>query len=150
MKPSRTPFLALSLLSSLALLSGCYGDVESFAKTTAKHSCKRLAECQRADFEDRYGGDLERCRDETYTDFLNAYDIAQDFNCEYDPDEGKACGSTIKSLRGDCSDEADQDINDACEEIFDCPIGLVPDDSPTPGQLAAEALASFPPEDDEP
>jgi hypothetical protein len=137
---------SLPLLASLSLpLTGCYGDEEAFAKTTAKHSCKRLRECDKSQFDDMYGGDLQRCRDEQYTDFLDAADIAADFNCEYDSDQGQACGSTVRELKTDCSDDADRDIVDACEEVFDCPGLLQLDPPPTgPAALVLESLASWP------
>jgi sugar phosphate isomerase/epimerase len=116
---------ALPLLVSLSLpLSGCYGDVESFAKKAAKHSCKRLRECDQTVFDEEYGGDLERCRDSQYTDFLDAADLAEELGCDYVSDEAKQCDATIRDLKNECGDEADQDIADACEEVYDCPIGL--------------------------
>lgn len=128
--------LALPLLASLSLpLSGCYSDVESFAKQASKHSCKRLRECDKAQFDDEYGGDLARCKDDSYTDFLDIADIAEAAGCDYVPDQARECDKAIRSLKNDCSDEADQDIGDACEEIYDCPLGLALDPSSAGSEL---------------
>lgn len=118
--------LALPLLVSLSLpLAGCYGDPEGFAKNGAKHACKRARECDKSNFDEQYGGDLGRCKDELYTDYLDYNDALENLGCEYDPDAGQACASTIRKLKNDCSDDAEREIVDACglllDEIYDCP-----------------------------
>lgn len=139
--------LALPLLASLSLpLSGCYSDAESFAKTASKHSCQRLRECDKAQFDEEYGGDLGRCKDESYTDFLDINDVAEEAGCDYVPDQAKECDKAIRSAKTDCSDAADQDIADACEEVYDCPIGLELDPPSTgpASQIVTDSLASWP------
>lgn len=142
---ARSPalLLALPLLASLAVpLTGCYSDVEAFAKKAAKHSCQRLRECDKTRFDDEYGGDLGRCRDDAYTDFLDLGDGLEALGCDYDPDGAAECDKAIRQAKSDCSDEADQDIVDACEEIYDCPIGL--ERAPEGPSALAESLASWP------
>lgn len=140
---------SLPLLASLVLpLTGCYGDVESFAKTASKHSCKRLRECDKAVFDEEYGGDLERCKDESYTDFLAINDELEALGCDYVPDGGKECGNAIRKAKTDCSDSADEQIGDACEDVYECPIGLELDPPATTpaSDVVGEALASWPQE----
>jgi hypothetical protein len=145
---SRGPVLlvALPLLASLALpLSGCYSDVESFAKVAAKHGCKRLRECDKARFDDEYDGDLGRCKDDAYTDYLDLNDMLETLGCDYSPDGAQDCDKMIRSLKTDCSDDADQDIVDACEDAYDCPLGLQLDpNGPGPAAAAGQILASWP------
>lgn len=143
---------SVSILLSLPV-GGCYDNVETFAKRAAKHNCKRVRECQKSQFEDQYNGDLGRCRDEQYTDFLDLHDNLLGELCDYVPDEARECATTIRSYKKDCSDEADDDIADACDRVYDCP-GLLEIDGEevTPGQLVSEpsqaARASTDPDDD--
>lgn len=136
-------FTVLPLLASLSLpLAGCYADVESASKRGAKHVCKRMHECDRSQFDNEYNGDFGRCRDDKYTEYLDAHDAWEDLGCDYDPDDAKTCVETIKALTTDCSNDADREILDACglalEEIYDCPGLLVPTPTDTvPGQLAS-------------
>lgn len=143
--------LALPLLASLSLpLSGCYSDVESFAKQAAKHGCKRLRECDKSRFDDEYDGDLGRCKDDAYTDYLDVNDTLEALGCDYAPDGAADCDKAIRQRKTDCSDEADQDILDACEDAYECPIGLALDpDGRGPAAAVGEALASWP-EDEAP
>lgn len=135
--------LALPLLAALALpLSGCYSDPEAFAKTAAKHSCKRLRECDKTRFDDEYGGDLGRCKDDAYTDFLDIGDGLEALGCDYDPDGAAECDKAIRQAKSECSSDADQDIADACEEVYDCPIGL--ERAPGGPTAIADALTSWP------
>jgi hypothetical protein len=148
MHPRRPALLvALPLFASLWLpLTGCYGDVESFAKKASKHSCKRLRECDKAEFDEEYGGDLERCKDATYTDFLDIHDTLEALGCDYVPDQAQECDAAIRSAKTECSDATDQDINDACEEVYDCPLGLelAPPATGPASALVGDALASWP------
>ena len=149
----RPTFLVASVSILLSLpVGGCYDNVETFAKRAAKHGCKRMRECEQADFDDQYGGDLGRCRDERYTDFLNVHDnFLDEIGCDYVPDEAQECVATVRGNRNECSEAADDDIADACDRVYDCP-GLLELDGHevTPGQLVAEPTnASFDPDDDD-
>lgn len=155
------PVLRAALCASLLLpLSACYGDAESFAKKSAKLYCQRLEACYRAQFEDRFNGDLERCRDDLYTDVLDFDDQQNNRNCEYDPDRGKQCIDTLRETKDDCSNDADQLIIDDCAgnpisaaflqpaEVYHCsaPQEAAPSDE-SPDELAAPEPASFPEDD---
>jgi hypothetical protein len=132
------------LLTTLPL-SGCYGNVEYYAEKAAKHSCKRQRECQQADFERQWDGDLARCRDESAEFLLDADDVATDLGCEYVPEEARECVAVIRSARKDCTPEANDDIADACDRIYDCP-GILGRDGEvvTPGpRLSGDVNASF-------
>lgn len=150
MNVHRTALLfSVPLLATLCLpLTGCYGNPEAFAKNASKPFCKRVRECDRSLFEEEYGGDLDRCEDETYTDFLDYNDLLEDIGCDYDPGDGRHCGATIRSLKNDCSRDADQEITDACgallEEIYDCPRALELDPSELPVSPFAGGLATTP------
>ncbi|MCA9712068.1 MAG: hypothetical protein KDK70_39900 [Myxococcales bacterium] len=130
-----------ALLTGLSLLSlplcGCFANVEHFADKAAKHSCKRLRECRKADFEERYDGDLARCRDDQYTDFLDFHDnVLEELHCEYIPDEARECVSVMRAVNKDCSEAADDDISDACDRVYDCPGLLESADPASPSDLA--------------
>ncbi len=147
---------AVALLTGLSflLLPGCYGDVESFSKAAAKHNCRRQETCYRANFDDQYNGDMQRCRDDQYTDVLDFDDTQRDRGCEYDKDDGKRCIKTLKEFRDDCSDAADEAIFDDCigdlvgvvlglpAEVYVCNGALEfgPDQPP----VTSEELASWP------
>lgn len=117
MRPLRV-VLAVSLVGLPLGSSACYSNVDSFAQRAAKLYCKRLEECNKSFFEDVYDGDIDKCREE-YEDSL--LDVYNDLECEYDAEEGRACISEAYSSRKDCSDGADNAINDACEDVYyDC------------------------------
>lgn len=150
MRPSAL-FTAATLLVGLSLpSSGCYSDVETFAKRGAKHWCHRLEECYRATFEDAYDGDMERCRNEVEESLLDFDDAQADLGCEYEPDDAKQCVETARSIKSDCSDEADQLMVDDCygnvlsaalfapSEVYHCGAGLeLEPTEPDPGALAS-------------
>lgn len=152
---------ALPLLASLSLpLSGCYGDVESFAKKGAKQYCRRLDTCNRAVFDDLYSGDMGRCRDDVYTDILDFDDVKDAAGCNYDPDDAKRCIQTAKELHDDCSSAAQSRIDDDCygdpisavlfapNEVYDCVGGLEAEPvDDAPGELVAPDDASWPEDD---
>jgi hypothetical protein len=149
----RSPALltAATLLVGLVSLplSGCYSDVETFAKRGAKAWCQRLENCYRASFDDLYDGDMDRCRDEVEDNILDQDDDVYG-NCEYEPDDAKQCVKTARAIKDDCSDEADQLMVDDCygnalaavvfspAEVYHCEVGLQADPSePDPGALAS-------------
>jgi len=109
--------IAATFLAAPAL-TGCYGDVESYVPASAKQHCKRLRECDRGTFDDRYGGDLRECRDEVEQDLFDAADLLEDIGWEYDPDAGKACIEVQRDLRNDCSTDADADIAAVCDDVL--------------------------------
>ncbi len=144
MNSSRLVLTAFPLV--LIALSGCYGDKESFAKAAAKQSCKRLAECNRSVFDNQYKGDMDRCSDDVRTDLLDGFDALEALGCDYDPDQGRECIKVAKQLNNECSTDSDQDIGDACEEVFDCPgIPLPRTDPPGPDDtIATHIVATLP------
>lgn len=116
---SHSPVVLLPLLASLSLpAAGCYSDVESFAFASAKQYCRRLEECNRGAFVDRYDGDMDRCRDDAEGNLLDEADRLELIGWEYDPDAGRECVQAQRDLRKDCSNEADQDIARVCDDVL--------------------------------
>ena len=119
---SRSPALlvALPLLASLGLpLTGCYNDLDSFVVAKAKQDCRRMRECDRAAFDDNHRGEMGECRSDLEDLYFDAADVAEALGWEYDPDGGKECIQVSRKLHNDCSDEADADIAEACDDLAD-------------------------------
>ena len=107
----------LGLTTTFALLlSGCYGDAESFIVAKAKQDCKRLASCNASFFEDAYDGDMNECRAAQEDIVEAAYDLLNIFG-DYDPEEGRKCVSATRANRNDCSDAGDDEISDSCDRV---------------------------------
>lgn len=150
--------IALPLLSALAL-PGCYGNPESFAKKAAKLYCERYEVCYRANFDDQYDGDVAECRDDVFDHVTDYDELQSDNGCEYDRDRGQRCIKTMRDIRDDCSDNADERFYEDClgnllgaltltpAEVYTCAGGLSlePVDD-APGALASPEPASFPPQ----
>lgn len=94
-------------------------------------------------FDDEYGGDMGRCRDDLETDLLDGFDTLEDLGCEYDPKEARECIREARRLKSDCSDDASRDIVDACDRVFDCPGALDRNDEPSP-ELTTERRSNAP------
>lgn len=111
--------LLAALPAALGLLcTSCYGDPDSFIVAKAKYDCIRLAECNRSFFEDAYNGDMAECRQEVEDGLDSARDLLEALNQDYDQDEGQECISVSRSLKHDCSNNADDDIADACDRVY--------------------------------
>lgn len=130
-------------------VTGCYGNADSFITTKAKLDCKRIKECDRSRYDDAFNGDMGRCRDDIEDTLQDLNNIAELANCEYDPDEGRLCIKTSRALKKTCGSDADRDILDDCEEVFQgCGVGLERDPEDDWDELAPDELVSEP--DDEP
>ncbi len=111
---------AAALLTGLSflLLPGCYADVESFAVASAKQECKRLKKCNLTAFIERHDEDMGQCRSDLEERNLNTADTLELGGWEYDQDAGQECVSVQRELRSDCSNDATEDINRACDDLF--------------------------------
>ena len=132
---STKPYALFSLAAfvvTLGATTGCAGNPEQLAKTKARMDCKRLKECNKAAFDDDYGGDLGRCKGAIEDDYLDIADDADDRGCDYDKENGQQCVKTSRKFKNDCSEDADREIAEDCDvygRLYDCP-GLLDLDEP--------------------
>lgn len=108
----------LAVVLCAALLAGCYADTDAYVPAEAKQFCKRLKRCDEGHFQDRYGGDMGRCRDAREDDLFQLEEALELTDWEYDQEAGQECIATYKDVRRDCSDDADREIGDACGEVL--------------------------------
>lgn len=110
----------LGLLSALVvLLPGCYNDEGDFIVTKAKMDCIRIAECDGSRFANQYDNDMDQCR-RNLEDFWDGIgDLADLIGQEYDPDGGRECISVSRANKRACGAGPTDDINDACDRIYD-------------------------------
>jgi len=144
---SRAGVTLLALLSSLT--TGCLTNVDAFAKKIAKFDCINFEECEGAQFSVVFSSQSD-CRDETTDDYEEIFDELEE--CDYNPKEARKCIRTLRKNKKECSDRAYNDIEDDCEDVFDCSIDVPPppppsspgleldDDVPMPELTAAESM----------
>lgn len=109
----------LAVVTSLVVLyAGCYADTDSYVPALAKQSCKRQKRCDNGDFVDQHNGDMGRCRDDVEDDLFELEDLLLRGGWEYDQDAGQKCIATMKDFRTDCSDDADREIAEACNDVL--------------------------------
>ncbi|MEE9384406.1 MAG: hypothetical protein V3V08_13460 [Nannocystaceae bacterium] len=52
-------------------------------------------------------------------------DAVDGFTCEYDPDQGGTCGSEARRRRDECGEASQEQVVNACSDVYDpCPAPI--------------------------
>lgn len=117
---------SLVVLVLSAVCSGCYNDFEDFVERAARLECKRLENCDAANYsqyEEPCAGlscnrdTRRRCRDDIEARWRG---LDRNDRCEYDPDEARLCIKALRQEKRECPGSGDIDPPSDCDFVFDC------------------------------
>jgi hypothetical protein len=91
---------------------------EGYAEAFASAQCNRVQQCYRGYFESEFG-DMAECFDEYDDQYKDLVDLADEADCDFDPEEAAQC---LAAMRGSSCEEWYEGDLDGCDKIYDCDL----------------------------